>query len=212
MTLEEGETRLSLVPPLVEVTSTDGRVARGQRTRQRLAEALVELLHAGDADPTAKAVAEQAGVSLRLVFHHFTDMDDLYGSVVTLALEQQRVAIHPIAADLSLDDRIQETVEQRSRFFEEVSPVRRAALRRCIGSGEVMATLAVSNAWLMDDLAATFAPELHSSGNGESVLLVALDAVSSWEAWDRLRHGSGLALDVAACVMTRTLDALLHSN
>jgi AcrR family transcriptional regulator len=210
MTLEEDEARLSLVPPLVEVTSTDGRVARGQRTRQRLAEALVELLQADDADPTAKAVAERAGVSLRLVFHHFTDMDDLYGSVVTLALEQQRMSLHPVAADLSLADRIHETVQQRSTFFEEVSPVRRAALRRCIGSGEVMGTLAVSNTWLMDDLAATFAPELRSAGD-DSVLLPALDAAASWEAWDRLRHGSGYELDVATGVMTHTIDALLHS-
>ncbi len=212
MTLEEDTTRLSLVPPLVEVTSTDGRVARGQRTRQRLAEALVELLHEGDADPTAKAVAERAGVSLRLVFHHFTDMDDLYGSVVTLALEQQRVALHPIAADLPLDDRIHETLQQRSEFFEDVSPVRRAALRRCVGSGEVMATLAVSNTWLMHDLAATFAPELRSSGDDNSMLLVALDAATSWEAWDRLRHVSGHSMEVATSAMLRTVDALFRST
>ena len=62
----------------LEEPARDGRVARGQRTRRSVAEALMELLRAGETDPTAKAVALRAGVSLRLVFHHFADMDDLY--------------------------------------------------------------------------------------------------------------------------------------
>ena len=58
--------------------SSDGRVARGQRIRRNVADALVVLLAEGDAEPTAPAVAARAGVSARLVFHHFADMDDLY--------------------------------------------------------------------------------------------------------------------------------------
>src|SRR5271156_4673554 len=73
----------------LEEPARDGRVARGQRTRRSVAEALMELLRAGDSDPTGKAVARRAGVSLRLVFHHFADMDDLYQFVGTLQLRRQ---------------------------------------------------------------------------------------------------------------------------
>ena len=69
--------------------ASDGRVARGQRTRRNVADALGQLLRDGDPDPTAKAIAEQAGVSLRLVFHHFSDMDDLYLYVAVLQLRRQ---------------------------------------------------------------------------------------------------------------------------
>jgi len=72
-----------------ESIATDGRVARGQRTRRNVAEALMELLREGDQEPTARAVAQQAGVSLRLVFHHFTEMDDLYHFVAALQLRRQ---------------------------------------------------------------------------------------------------------------------------
>ena len=72
-----------------ESTATDGRVARGQRTRRNVAEALMELLREGDQEPTARAVAQRAGVSLRLVFHHFTEMDDLYHYVAALQLRRQ---------------------------------------------------------------------------------------------------------------------------
>jgi AcrR family transcriptional regulator len=66
----------------------DGRIARGLRTRRRVAEALVALLEDGNADPTAKQIASRAGVSLRLVFHHFDDLDDLYRSVAAMQAER----------------------------------------------------------------------------------------------------------------------------
>ncbi len=73
----------------LEEPARDGRVARGQRTRRNVAEALMDLLRAGETDPTAKTVARRAGVSLRLVFHHFADMDDLYQFVAALLLRRQ---------------------------------------------------------------------------------------------------------------------------
>ena len=77
-------------PDTTEDTSaTDGRVARGQRTRRNVAEAMMDLLREGDPEPTAKAVAERAEVSLRLVFHHFAEMDDLYHYVAALLLHRQ---------------------------------------------------------------------------------------------------------------------------
>src|SRR5271155_5351046 len=72
----------------LEEPARDGRVARGQRTRRSVAEALMQLLRDGESDPTAKAVARRAGVSLRLVFHHFADMDDLYRFVAALQLRR----------------------------------------------------------------------------------------------------------------------------
>jgi TetR/AcrR family transcriptional regulator of autoinduction and epiphytic fitness len=122
--------------------ASDGRVARGQRTRRNVAEALCQLLQDGDPDPTAKSIAEQAGVSLRLVFHHFADMDDLYLFVAALQLRQQWTDLPRVSQRLSLPARIERTVSHRAALYEEISPVRRAVARRALTSANVAAVVA----------------------------------------------------------------------
>ena len=123
--LEEAPLDLAALVALEE-PARDGRVARGQRTRRNVAEALMELLRAGDPDPTAKAVARRAGVSLRLVFHHFADMDDLYQFVAALQLRRQWADMPQLSPRLSLSTRIERTVAHRAALFEETLEIRRA--------------------------------------------------------------------------------------
>ena len=102
----------------------------------------MELLRAGDPDPTAKAVARRAGVSLRLVFHHFADMDDLYQFVGALLLQRQWAEMPQLSPKLSLSTRIERTVAHRAALFEETSEVRRALVCRaptCPGVGQALA-------------------------------------------------------------------------
>jgi TetR/AcrR family transcriptional regulator, regulator of autoinduction and epiphytic fitness len=210
MTVREEGPATVLELPFGEQPSADGRVARGQRTRRKVADALISLLGDGEPDPTAKIIAERAGVSLRLVFHHFSDMDDLYRTVASLQLERQRREQPVIPHSLPLPLRIDETVCYRSVLFEEISPVRRAAVRRIGSSPEVTAAIEFSNILLTQNLSAAFAPELAQSSQSEGIeLLAAMDAASSWEAWERMRRGSHLPVDTASRVMTRTLSALL---
>jgi AcrR family transcriptional regulator len=193
-----------------EVPSTDGRLARGQRTRRNVAEALVDLLREGDPDPTAKAIAERAGVSLRLVFHHFSDIDDLYNAVGALQLERHWTDLPELPAKLSLSSRIERTVRHRSILYEEVSPVRRAAIRRSGSSTRITLAMAYTDGLLVQNLSSAFAPELAHTDEGERAdLLVALDAVSSWESWDRIRRCSKLPVPAARRIMTRMLASLL---
>src|SRR5580692_6797099 len=139
----------------LEEPARDGRVARGQRTRRSVAEALMQLLRDGESDPTAKAVARRAGVSLRLVFHHFADMDDLYQFVGALQLRRQWTAMPRISPKLSLATRIERTVSHRATLFEEISPVRRALVRRAPSSPGVRADIGAADRLLLEDLKAT---------------------------------------------------------
>lgn len=192
-----------------EPTATDGRVARGQRTRRNVAEALMELLREGDPEPTARAVAERAGVSLRLVFHHFAEMDDLYHYVAALQLRHQWSAMPRISAKLSLATRIERTVAHRIALYEEISPIRRALARRMPSSKGVTDTITAADALLLEDLKETFAAELAALASTSRVeLLEALDVATSWEAWERLRTVSLLQARGSKRVMTRMLDAL----
>ena len=192
-----------------ESTVTDGRVARGQRTRRNVAEALMELLREGDPEPTARAVAQRAGVSLRLVFHHFAEMDDLYHFVAALLLRRQWSAMPCISSKLALATRLERTVAHRAALYEEISPIRRALVRRIPTSKGVTATIAASDALLLEDLKATFEPELAAlSPNSRLEVLEAMDVATSWEAWERLRTSSLLQSRGARRVMTRMLEAL----
>jgi AcrR family transcriptional regulator len=190
-------------------SATDGRVARGQRTRRNVAEALIELLQEGDPEPTARAVAHRAGVSLRLVFHHFAEMDDLYHYVAALVLRRQWSGMPRISDKLALGNRLDRTVAHRAALYEEIAPVRRALKRRVATAPGVGDAIAASDGLLLEDLKVTFAPELATVPEGHRAeYLEALDTASSWEAWDRLRTVSRLPAPGAKRVMIRTLDAL----
>jgi TetR/AcrR family transcriptional regulator of autoinduction and epiphytic fitness len=197
----------------LEQPARDGRVARGQRTRRSVAEALMDLLRAGDPDPTAKAVAQRAGVSLRLVFHHFADMDDLYQFVGTLHLRRQWADMPQLSPKLSLSTRIERTVAHRAALFEETSYVRRALMCRaptCPGVGQA---LAASDNLFLEDLKATFAPELAGlSAASRAEYLGAMDTGTSWEAWERLRATSGVPVRGARRVMSLILEALFAGS
>lgn len=186
--------------------------ARGARTRQRVAEALIGLLEEGDPAPTARAVAERAGVSVRLVFHHFEDMEALYTMVGRVQAERHWETVRPVDPDLPLEERIERTVQQRARLFETVGPVRRAGVALAARHAEIAEGVARSDALLRRWLEHTFAPELAAAGKGRRELLAALDVAASWETWDRLRNSQHLAAAAARRAVARMLGALLSGT
>ncbi len=199
---------LEAVFKLTDETAADGRVARGQRTRRSVADALIALLREGETEPTARAVAERAGVSLRLVFHHFSDLDDLYHYVAALQLRSQWSGMPHLSPRLALDKRLERTVSHRASLYEEVSPVRRAMVPRLSTSPGVSDVVYLADALLLENLKSTFAPELSPlPDNVRNEYLDAMDTATSWEAWDRMRRTSGLQVRAARRVMARLLAA-----
>lgn len=187
----------------------DGRTARGERTRRQLAESVIALLEAGVADPTARQVAERAGVSLRLVFHHFDDMEQLLRSAVSVQVERHWSHLTPVDPGAPLEDRVSQVACQREVLFESISPVRRAAARIESGSRTISAQLGNARTVLRQGLEAAFATELSAFGKERAEVLDALEAATSWEQWELLRRRMGLRPVAARRVMARTLLSLL---
>lgn len=173
----------------VEVASTDGRLARGARTRRTLAEALVSLLEEGDPHPTARRIAQRAGVSLRLVFHHFDDLESVLRAAVAIQEERHWRRIRPLDPATALPDRVRLLVRQRADVFQAVAPVRRAAARMVDTSPTVARELARARTGLRAHLRAAFAPELDPlpPAQGRDVL-DALDVATAWETWEQLQR------------------------
>lgn len=183
--------------------------ARGERTRRRVADALAALLEEGDPSPTAKAVAARAGVSVRLVFHHFEDMESLYRTVMTLQAARYWDAVRTVPADRPIEDRIDQVVQQRAKLFDAVGAVRRAGTALAPRQPEIAERIADTDSRLRSWLEETFAPELRASGRERRELLSALDTAASWEAWDRMRRSEHLSAAASRRVMARMLRSLL---
>ena len=183
--------------------------ARGERTRARVADALVDLLAAGDPAPTAKEVAARAGVSVRLVFHHFEDMETLYRAALDAQLASHWAAVRNVEPTLPLDERVDRTVQQRGRLFDAVGPVQRAVTALPVRRDDITVAVAKTDDLQRQWVQRTFGPELGRSGRQRKELLDALDAAASFEAWDRLRRVQGLSAPAARRAMARTVTSLL---
>ncbi len=172
----------------------DRRLARGAATRDALVQAAVDLLLTGDLRPTSRDVASRAGVSRRLVFHHFSHLDLLLSRAVTSQLDQVALAAPPHGP---VDVRIDVLCRQRRDLFERLDPVLVAATWLRHGarppSTAVRSADAVLHPRLRQQLVRTFAPELgRFDGDDARTVLDWLDAVTGWEYWRVLRTRVGL--------------------
>jgi AcrR family transcriptional regulator len=177
--------------------AADGRLARGERTRRALAEALIALLEEGEPSPTARRIAERAGVSLRLVFHHFEDLESILRAAVAIQEQRHWQRIGPVEPTASPVERVRRLVRQRTEVFEAVAPVRRQAEQLVHRSPTVAGELARVRARLREQLRATFGPELGRFTPAHArTVLDALEVATSWEAWEQLQ---GLGRSPVAC-------------
>jgi AcrR family transcriptional regulator len=187
----------------------DGRAARGFRARLAVADALLDLLTEGVEKPTAQQIAARAGVSLRLVFHHFADLEAIYASAADRQLQRIFALIHPIDPDLPFEQRLMAFLQERARVFEFVGPVRRAGLRLESTSPELSHRMRAAHQLARDLACRTFAQELARVGAEEhDEISHALDAVSSWEIWNFLRRREELSVKDTGSVMERLIREL----
>lgn len=210
--LETADLDLATEDPGV-VPAREALAFRDEQSRDAIVDAMLGLYHRGVPDPTALQIADQAGVSLRSVYFHFADLETLAVEAVRRQRSQiEPLLVQPVATGL-LEDRITDTIARRCELFEIVTPVRRAALLIRHRSPTIDENLAFLAKLLRDQLATTFAAELtlrnEEHGDGCS-LLDALELVTSWEAWERLRTSQALTRERARTVLHVTLAGLLQ--
>lgn len=105
----------------------DGRVRRGERNRDALASAMFELVGEGVLEPTAEQVAARAGVGLRSVFRHFTDMESLYAALTARLRSEVEPIVSGDRPSGSARARARAMVQRRARLFECIAPYKRSA-------------------------------------------------------------------------------------
>ncbi|MFE0086750.1 TetR/AcrR family transcriptional regulator [Streptomyces sp. NPDC058991] len=190
----------------------DGRTERGRRTREKIADAMLALLDEGETQFPADRVAERAGVSRRLVFHHFADMGQLQDTAIARRLDQLAARIGPLPTDGPREVRVAALVEQRARILEWITPARLTMMRLENPSERVGSAIRQVLDFARSRLTEVFAEELDRlTGERRADLLNGLDAVTTWGAWYHWRSG-GLDPDAARRTMEATVHALLAAT
>ncbi|WP_354643589.1 TetR/AcrR family transcriptional regulator [Kitasatospora camelliae] len=191
---------------------TDGRTARGQQTRERIADAMLSLLDEGQANFPADKVAERAGVSRRLVFHHFADMAQLADVAVSRRLDQLMSQVRPLPTEGPRDLRVAALAEQRARILEGLTPARLAIMRLENPSDRVQEAVAQVMEFARLRLGQVFAEELDRLPEDRRTdLLNSLDAVTTWSAWHHWRT-TGLTPEAARHTMEYAVHTLLAAT
>jgi TetR/AcrR family transcriptional regulator of autoinduction and epiphytic fitness len=190
--------------------SQDGRIVRGLRTRQALIQATLDLIQAGDVEPTSAAIATIAGVSSRALFQHFTSLADLYAAAFDLAVSRAFERNGPIDAAAPLSNRIDLLVSDRSQLFEEWLPVWHFAERVRSVAPAVGLGVAQLRKLLRERLAVWFATELSNLDPGSrNLVLDSLDVAFGLDSWMNMREQLRLSPVHASRTWRFTAEAIV---
>ncbi|MDA9988822.1 TetR/AcrR family transcriptional regulator [Luminiphilus sp.] len=166
----------------------DGRRLRSERSRLAFVDAVLVLQEEGVLVPTAQQIADRAGVGIRSFFRHFEDMESLFKAIDDHIRDSYEALF--ISGDRSgtLEERIDGMVRRRADAFESVTNITQGTRAQLWRYQTLRDNYARNQRGLRKDLD-NLLPELHAlpDETRESI-----DAITSFEMWDRLRSHQGL--------------------
>jgi AcrR family transcriptional regulator len=171
------------------------------------------LISEGDLRPTAGRIAERAGISLRSVYVHFDDLEDLF--VAAAAEQRGRVAslIRVLPTTGPFEVRLTAFVEQRTRVLEAIAAVARATALQEPFSPALAATTESARRLGRAELERVFAAEFASLDvTVRDHVLDACDALTMSDNWDFLRVRRGMPAGTAAATVATALRLLLRPD
>jgi AcrR family transcriptional regulator len=195
-------------PPVVlETPAVDGRAARSAKTRDAIADALLDLLADGRPRPTAREIAERAAVSVRSVYVHFDDLEDLFCVAAKRHFARVAPILAPAPATGTLAERADALVRQRIRLYAQAGAVARATRLHAAFSPTLARILREAQARSRADLERVFARELHTlSPAHRTSTLAVLDVLTGPDAWETFRERYDIDDETA---IRRVIDSIV---
>ena len=190
--------------------SIDSRRLRSERTRQYIVEAYLALLNESPRLPTAVQIAERAGYSVRSLFERFPDLLTLSVAAADFAFAQANAeaVIRNVSADRPT--RIRTQVETRGGTGERWLPLWRALNANKHYSPELKQRIQVIRGAVVRRLELMYRPDLSPLSEKERrSILIALEVLTDFESWARMRFEHGLGIEEACAVWIRAIDGLL---
>ena len=188
-----------------ELKIIDGRRKRSERSRAAIITATLNLIDNGNFVPTARQIAEEAGIGLRSFFRHFDDMEALMDTID----QHMRGYYEPLFVrpfkDGTLEERIEDIVIDRSEAYERLKKIMMTSQAQLWRSEVVQKNYARNQKGLRKHLE-KWLPELKSQNPANRE---AAHAAASFENWHRLRQHQGLNLSDARKAMIVAIISLL---
>jgi len=189
----------------------DGRHQRSQRTKELITEAYLGLLRESHEVPTASQIAERAGCSTRTVFGRFKDFAELSVATCDYVIAQGQAAT-PLGDEVNAGrgKRLEFQVETRARNCEDWLPLYRMLVRYEERVPALKARVHELRDLTRTRLQAMYRPELSTLPDAErEALLIALESLTEFENWGRMRELHGLSFEAACAVWVNAIDRLL---
>jgi len=186
-------------------SKVDGRRERSADSRRRILAAMVELIESGLPAPTAESVAARAGVSLRTVFRHFEEMENLHLEIAALVFERVRPILDKPFAVRQWPDVLHEAIARRAEFFEILSPFKTAIDVYRHRSRAIAAQHRRISVMSRDLLGASLPPAIVADREAFELLNLLL----SIETWQRLRDQQGMSVADATAAVRRGAEAVV---
>jgi hypothetical protein len=143
---------------------------------------------------------------VRSVFRHFTEMETLHRAMdARLDLEARPLMTGAVRVG-TLAERTAALVRQRATFFDRIAPYKRSGNLVRWRSGFLQQRHLMLQRLLRADLLEWF-PEL---AGAPAPLVEALDLLTSFESWDRLRFDRRLGVKAASAVVEESILPLLR--
>jgi AcrR family transcriptional regulator len=201
------------VPPSGKARRIDGRRLRSERTRRLIVEAYMALVRETAQMPTAVQIADRAGYSVRSIFERFPDLTALRVAATDYAIAEARAngALRDLDADRAT--RIRSQVEQRAQGCERWLPLWRVLSSDPSGSPDLTQRIAMIRQLIVMRMEMMFKPELATAPEGDRrKIMLALEALTDFESWARMRELYGLSVEQASAVWIRAIDRLLPAT
>lgn len=184
---------------------TDGRRRRSELSRQKILQAVWELMLEGDLYPGVAAIAKHAGVGQRSVFRHFEDMDTLYRELLA---EAEAKLIHEFMKPFTTQtwqEQLLELVNRRANIWEKIMVPHTAGEIRRFKSPVLMDDYNRSRLKEISMIKAILPDELIANQS----FLMSLDLTLCFASWRRLRKERQLSIEDAKNALRFAIHALI---
>ena len=171
----------------------DGRSLRRERNREAVIDAFIEMIMAGDNEPSVDDIADKAGVSYRSVYRYFEDRSDMMAAAADRAMQWIRPllvrASGPYNVNDPLDHRIDSVVDARAEVYAQISDVLRTALLRSNQEPYIASEFYQARELLREQINMRFSRELDDFDPRERELrLTAIDQALQFSSLDYVMH------------------------
>lgn len=196
------------MPKNQDAEAADGRRRRSERSRLAIIKAALGLQEEGVLVPTAQQISDRAGVGIRSFFRHFEDMESLFEAADDQVRDSYEALFLGGDRAGTLAKRLDHAVERHADAYESVSNMVLGTQAQLWRYAILRKNYARNQRGLRKDLD-DWLPELKSvSREGRE----AIDAISSFEMWHRLRSSQGLSKTSSISIVKNLLMTLIDGD